>query len=591
MRREVVAAAIVLWAAALLVPAALGDYWTNVAILTVMWIHLCTAWNVVGGIAGQMSFGNAAFFGIGAYTSTQLAAETGLSPWLGMLAGSAIAVVAALVVGAIPFRRGLSHLVFALVTLAFDFALLYLVSGTSALGGVNGLFTPVGASPWEYRFADRQAWLLTITALATALLLVTGWLHDRRPGFVWRAIRDNEPAAAAAGINLYAAKQRAFALSAGTTALAGTFYAQYVGFIDPESVFGIDLAVQMVLFTVVGGIGTLLGPVVGPALLVPFGEILRTQLAGQLAAGANHLAYGIALIVVLLLLPQGLVGLLDRSRRSGIPALVPPRTGGAPAVRAAAPGSPLLVAEGVSKRFGGLQALRDVSFTVREREIFGVIGPNGAGKTTLFSVLSGFLPPSGGRVTFGGRRIDGLAPHLVCALGMARTFQITQPFRRFTAFETVLVAALVRHGGARAHDVAAAALERVGLGGRGHVPSASLTLAEQRRLEIARALATGPRLLLLDEVMAGLTPVEVQEAVALIASLRDEGMTIVVIEHVIRAVMRLCDRVLVLDAGEAVAVGSPAEIVVHPRVIEAYLGAVPTGTPERESSGQSVRRS
>jgi len=576
--------------AATVVPAVGGAYWTNVAILTLLWVYVCTAWNVVGGFAGQMSFGNAAFFGIGAYTSTYLAAQTGLSPWLGMGLGGVLAAGAALMVGYISFRWGVSHLVFALVTLAFDFALLYVVSGVGALGGVNGLFVTDQTLPlWLGRLEGRIGHLVLLAALTSALLLLVGWLHGSRLGFFWRAVRENEQAAAAAGINVLRVKQSAFALSAGATALAGSFYAQYVGFIDPESVFGIDLAIQMVLFTIVGGNGTLVGPVLGPALLVPLGEVLRTHLGGRFAAGVHHLVYGLALIAILLLLPEGLAGLagrLRRRRRAAEPAArreaasEPPAAAKAPRRTA---GGPLLTVVSVSKRFGGLEALRGVSLSVAEGEIFGVIGPNGAGKTTLFAILSGFLSPSDGCVLLEGRRIEGRPPHEVCKLGVARTFQITQTFPRFSVAETVLTAALTRHREPAARRLAERVLDRVGLRARREARAASLTLAEQRRLEIAKALATEPRVLLLDEVMAGLTPVEMDDAIRLIGGLREEGMTVIVIEHVIRAVMRLCDRVLVLDAGEVVGLGSPAEVARDPRVIEAYLGT-PSGEPHRSAA-------
>ncbi len=245
-----------------------------------------------------------------------------------------------------------------------------------------------------------------------------------------------------------------------------------------------------------------------------------------------------------------------------------------------------LVVEGIVKRFGGLTALGGVSLTVEPGEIVGLIGPNGAGKTTLFGVISGFVPPDAGRVRLGGRDLAGLAPHEVCRLGLARTFQLVRPFARLSVLENVAVAALVRHPtrGA-ALDAAAAALARVGLEGRAEEPAGSLPLGLRKRLEIARALATEPKVLLLDETLAGLTAGETDQMVAALGRLRDGGMAIVVIEHVMRAVMALSDRIVVLHHGEVIASGTPAAVSADPAVIEAYLGteAQPPSTSEAAS--------
>lgn len=234
---------------------------------------------------------------------------------------------------------------------------------------------------------------------------------------------------------------------------------------------------------------------------------------------------------------------------------------------------PLLQVEGVVKRFGGLTALAGVDLAVEAGEIVGLIGPNGAGKTTLFGVLSGFVAPDAGRVRLDGRDILGLAPHAVCRLGLVRTFQLVRPFARLSVLENVSVAALVRHPTRRAAQAAAReALARVGLAERADEPAGALPLGLRKRLEIARALATGPRVLLLDETMAGLTPAEVDAAVAALTRLREDGIAMVVIEHVMRAVMALSDRVVVLHHGEVLASGPPAEVANDSRVVEAYLG-------------------
>ena len=589
-RLETALALALVWATAAVALLTGNPYWISVATSVLMWALLCVAWNAIGGMVGQVSFGNAAFFGIGAYASTWLGNEYGVVPWLGMFAGAALAAAAGWLVGYLPFRWRLSHLVFALLTMTLAFVLQFTVNGIKALGGTSGMFINTPASLAQMRFDEPAGYLVTIAVFATVLLLVVGWLVQGRRGYFWRAARDNEDAAAAAGVDLFRVKQEALALGAAATAIAGSFYAQQIGYIDPHSVLGLDVAIQILLFAVVGGAGTQLGPVVGPLVLVPLGEALRLQLGSGAAAGIHQFFYGATLLAVILLWPGGVVGgvrrwiAARRPRRSAQavsePAAPVAAAGDAPvpaahaaATAPAGPGAPLVTIAGVGMRFGGLRALEDVSFEVRRGEILGLIGPNGAGKTTLFSIVSGFRKPSAGSIVYAGTRIDGLAPHRVSRLGLARTFQLTQAYPTLTVYDAVLTACVVRHRLEPATALAGRVLARTGLSARSSSLCGELTLAEQRRLEIARALATEPVVLLLDESMAGLTPRETDEALGLLRALRNEGMTIVLIEHVMRAVMSVCDRLVVLDSGKVIAIGAPAAVACDPEVIRAYLGA------------------
>lgn len=553
------------------------SYVISVAVGLLTWMYLCVSWNIIGGIVGQVSFGHAAFFGIGGYVSTYLASTFGISPWIGMVAGGVIASAAALAVGYLPFRRNMSPLVFALLTLAFSYVLEFGVGGFRALGGTNGLYAKaIGKSFWDFRFSEPQAFLFVIAAMLCLLLTAVSLLYASRRGFFWRAVHDNEAAAAAMGVNPFYIKQEALALSAFAASLAGSFQAQFIGFIDPPSMFGIEITIFILLFTVVGGAGTLLGPLVGPLVLFPAGELLRIYLQDHGGGGLHHMLYGVALIAVILLWPGGIVAGLSRLGMSRgklrIPAAGSVADAAEVAVYSQASGSSVLEVKKLRKAFGGLVAVSDVSFDVRRGEILGVIGPNGAGKTTLFSMLGGFARPTSGTIRFDAQEIQALPPYEVCHLGVARTFQIAQAFPSLSVREIVVASALVRNEEGQAAALADRIIAQMNLEHRRDVRSAELTLAEQRRLEIARALATKPRLILLDETLGGLTPREADEAIENIRKIRDHGVTVLVIEHMVRAVMALCDRIIVLDAGELISFGTPEEISRDPRVIEAYLG-------------------
>jgi branched-chain amino acid transport system permease protein len=277
---QTAAALVLLWVAIIAGALLLDSYWVSVAVSLVGWVVLATSWNMVGGLLGQVSFGHSAFFGLGAYVTVYLATAFGVSPWLGMLAGGVLSAGVSVIVGYLPFRRNLSTLVFALLTLASSYVLMFAVSGVPALGGTNGLFPPaVGQSVWDMRFDNPISYLVLAGILASCGMVTVQLLYSGRMGFFWRAIHDSEPASSAIGINTTSVKLLTFAISAFFAAIAGALVAQHTGFIDPPSVFGVEITIYLLLFSVVGGVGTLLGPLLGPLILVPAGEDLRTALA------------------------------------------------------------------------------------------------------------------------------------------------------------------------------------------------------------------------------------------------------------------------------------------------------------------------
>ncbi len=565
-------------AALFVIPVAIGDEFVYHIFITIcIFAALSTAWNIVGGYAGQLSLGHAIFYGIGAYAGVILV-NMGISPWIGMFAGAAVAVVAAIVVSYPCFR--LHGPFFALATIAFLEVFRVLALHFRELtGGATGLMIPLKIG-WEWMvFRERLPALVIAFGMLLVCLGVAWAIRSRRLGFHLVATRERESAARAAGVGTVKVRLIAVAVSAALSAMVGTFHAMYLTFIEPASMFSLQLSIQIAMFALIGGIGTVWGPLLGAVLLVPITEFARGALGAE-AIGLHGFVYGVVLMLVVLFMPNGIMGVLSRFASGHREATGDePDTHIAAVARSdAAPriGDPVLRVEGLQKHFGGLHVTNDVGFTLREGEILGLIGPNGAGKTTVFNMLSGFLKPDRGRVSLlgpDGEWHDPASPGDFAALGLGRTFQIVQPFAAMTVEENIMVGAFHRHHAVSdAREAARETAHRMGLGRYLQDEANSLTVGGLKRLEVARVMAMKPRVLLLDEVMAGINRTDVKRAVDLMLSIRETGVSIIAIEHVMQAVMALSDRVIVLSSGEIIAQGDPQEVVRDPHVIEAYLG-------------------
>jgi branched-chain amino acid transport system permease protein len=571
------------------------EYWMQVLIWVMFFAYLSAAWNLIGGFAGQYSIGHAGLVGIGAYTSSLLLIHAGLTPWVGMLAGGVLAALVGGLIGYPCFR--LRGAFFSLVTIAFAEMLRVGLELTDRLGpleinGVRGLLLPVvGDRPWQFQFTGKRPYYYVMLALLL-LVLAAGWAVKRsRLGYYLAAIRDDEDAVAALGINPARVKLAAMMLSSFFAALGGTFYAQLVGYITPTRTISLDFSVQMVIMAVLGGIGTVLGPLWGALVLVPIAEITRALWGGSLQ-GIHLIVYGALLILVILYWPQGIDPWVRRGvealarvwsrRRAAIPPgsdlenaprIVLPEGGLLGARLSANGGGALLSVRALSKSFGGAVGVREVSLEVAPGEVVGIIGANGAGKTTLFNLITGALAPDSGEIWFGGSRLDGERPDVRNRLGIARTFQIVRPFIGMTTLENVMVAALPRVANVgEARREAARYLEFVGLAHRPQTPASGLSTGERKRLELARALATRPQLLLLDEVTGGVDQRSLPGLVRLIQKVKGEGLTLLVIEHNLRIISAVADRLVMMHLGQKIQEGPPAAVVSDPEVVQIYVG-------------------
>jgi len=551
------------------------NYFRFVLSTVPIWAVMGISWNIFSGYTGLVSFGHAAFFGIGAYTVVILSLNFDVSPVIGIPLGCIGGLIAGVLIGYPTFR--LKGVYFALAMLAYPLTLLYIFEWLGYQEPTIPMRTGADAL-WHMQFENPYYNIVVSVAIMCLAVWTSYKIHSSRFGLSLTAIKQNEAAAESAGLDSTKWKLRSIMVSGALAGLAGGWYAALVLVVTPNSVFGMLTSSQAMIVTLFGGVSTVWGPVIGSLVLIPTSEIIQATV-GEKLHGIHGVLLGVAIILMMIFAPDGILtklkSLVFKQRKDPneqAPQVTPPAAASGDSKRRISD-EVMLDVRGISVSFGGLKAVSDVTFQVHKGEVLGIIGPNGAGKTTLFNLLNGFIPATAGEISFANTNLVGLKPNQVCRLGVGRTFQVARSFSRLTVLDNVVVGAFAKDDDddvARQH--AMEALELVGMAGHAQTLAGGLNSLELRLMELARVLAGRPELLLMDETLAGLGAEEVEVMLSTITNLANQGQSIVIIEHTMQAMVRLVDRFIVLNHGTVLATGEPTTVMKDPAVVEAYLG-------------------
>ncbi|GAA1010408.1 hypothetical protein Aple_028590 [Acrocarpospora pleiomorpha] len=580
------------------------------------WIAQATSWNILSGYSGYFSFGQAAYVGVGAYTTAVLSGRHGVDFFLTVPLAAVLCGLLALGVGAVAFRLGsLRGEIFALLTLAVPFILAAFARINRSIDGGQGNTVPIPELPDVFGSPQQSQYLLALSIAAIAVAAAYAIQHSRT-GSALAAIRDAEDVAEVMGVATFRYKMLAMLISGVLGGVAGSVYAIQIGFVTVESVFNLTIPLFVIVMAVLGGRTHWLGPVIGAVLIVT----LQDRLSSYGLDAWNSIILGAILALLVALAPDGLYARLRARPYVALGALVvvsgglaalnvwgelldwlvagmlvagvlaivlgsrpassKAATGSIPAedepkMEPRQPGAMLIECRQVARYFGGVHALEDVTLDIPAGELVGLVGPNGSGKTTLVNLLSGASRPTRGVIRLDGRDITRMAPHRIAHVGMARTYQIPRPYDSMTVRDNVAMAIMFGREPLslnRARPVAERHLATVALDHLADAYPAGLNLHQRQLLEMARAVASNPKVLLLDEALAGLNPAEIDNAVRVVRRIHESGITIVIVEHLLRVLNQLATRLVVLDRGTLLADGAPQAVLNDPAVIRAYLG-------------------
>lgn len=566
------------------------------SILFMIYINalMASSWNVLGGYAGQFSVGSSIFFGIGAYTSALLYCNFNISPWLGIIAGVLVSIIICITIGQLLLK--LQTHFFALSTIAMLQILFSLsVYFKRLTGGTEGISIPIINGFKNITFSNYAGYVYLALILLIITYLTMKKIEKSKLGFYFIAIRENENMAKAMGVNVQHYKLYSFSIHAIFISIAGSLSLQMSGFVDPTFAFSLNRSLNLALFSIIGGIGTIFGPILGAFIITPINELLRTYYGGTVV-GLNYIIYGTIIIVVALLMPKGIIDRIKYKKKSVLNEnLINIEEDNSQSklnikenfqdnpfsekIKNISEGNKiknqaLLEINGLTKYFGSLLAVNNIDFKVMKGIVFGIIGPNGAGKSTIFNLINGFYKLDRGEIIFDGQSIVGIPPYEICKKGISRTFQISQPFKELSTFQNIMIGAFNHNNSYKqAFNKTIKLLKFLDLMHKKDVKTGNLDIFSRKKLEMGKALAGDPKLLLLDEVLAGLNASETQSLISFIKKLVSSyGITIIIIEHKMKAIMNISDRILVLDYGKKIYEGTPMEVCTHESVIEAYLG-------------------